>query len=161
MRAFRVVWRPWDDPAVADQAGPEPDDLDNIGDVTALRREAANRRRELRATEAERDELRVRLDATHRAMVESEAAARFVEPRDVWALVDIDALRGADGLVDLERVHAEFDRIEQDRPHWRKAPEPEPAPERFPAVHHGPRSSPEPPAPSFGAQLKQSLRDRY
>jgi hypothetical protein len=125
--------------------------------VAALKAEAKKRRVALRAAEAEI----AGLDQTHRTMVEAAAAARFLEPRDVWSLVEIDALRGDDGLVDLGKVQAEFERIEQDRPHWRRKPEePEPGPQPFPAVHQGPRSSPEPPAPSFGAQLRDSLRGR-
>jgi hypothetical protein len=120
--------------------------------------EAAKWRRQLREAEAERDALRARLDDTHRVMVETEAAVRFVEPRDVWALTSIDALRGDDGLVDLERVQAEFDRIEQDRPHWRKQPEPEPQPNGFPEMHQGARATPEPPPPSFGNQLQRAVR---
>jgi hypothetical protein len=42
--------------------------------------EAARRRRQLREVEAERDQLRERLDATHRALVEQQAADLFADP---------------------------------------------------------------------------------
>jgi hypothetical protein len=118
--------------------------------------EAAKWRRQLRSVEVERDQLAAQLDATHRVMVETEAAARFVEPRDVWALTSIDAMRGDDGLVDLERVQAEFERIEGDRPHWKKPPPAPPVePEsRFPEIHQGARQSEPPEPPTFGDQLK-------
>ena len=144
--------------------GEEPAQEDSgwsMEDVAALKHEAASRRRALRAVEAERDQLRQRLDATHRVAVEAEAAQRFLDPRDVWALTSIDAFRGADGLIDPQLVRTEFDRIEQDRPHWRKPasePEPEPESRELPEVHQGPRGTPERRPPSFGAQLKDSLR---
>ena len=81
---------------------------------------------------------------THMGIVEAEAAARFVEP-DVRSLVEIDALRdGETGLVDLEKVHAEFDRLAEDRPHWVKPPaEPEPG-ARAPVPDDRPGAAPEP-----------------
>jgi hypothetical protein len=116
--------------------------------------EAARWRRQLRATEAERDQLAARLDAADRREVERLAADRFQDPRDVFAVTSIDAMRGQDGTVDSEKVEAELERIATDRPHWLKPTvEPEPEP-RFPAVFQGPRSSPEPEPPSFGDQLK-------
>lgn len=49
------------------------------GDVAALRREAAQRRRQLRTVEQERDQLRERVDRLDRAEVERRAAVRFTK----------------------------------------------------------------------------------
>jgi hypothetical protein len=122
--------------------------------------EAARRRRQLREVEAERDQLRERLDATHRALVEQQAADLFADPSDLWHATPIEELRGDDGLIDPEKAEAAMNAVLEQKPHWRKEPEePEPEP-GFPDVHQGPRGSQEPPAPSFGAQLKDSLRRR-
>jgi hypothetical protein len=129
---------------------PEPDAVDHTDDVAALRNEAANRRRALRAVEAERDRLRERLDSRDRRDVEALAAARFADPRDVSAVTSLDDFRGDDGMVDMARVESEFDRIAEDRPHWRK---PEPVP--LPDFHQGPRTPVEPAGPSFGQSLKR------
>ena len=110
--------------------------------------------------EAERDQLRERLDATHRALVEQQAADLFADPSDLWHATPIEELRGDDGLIDPEKAEAAMNAVLEQKPHWRKEPEePEPEP-GFPEVHQGPRGSPEPPAPSFGEQLKDSLRRR-
>jgi hypothetical protein len=108
----------------------------------------------------ERDALRARLDATHRTLIEQQAADLFADPSDLFHAASLDDMRGEDGLIDPEKSQETIARVLQAKPHWRKAseePEPEPG---FPDVHQGPRGSPEPPAPSFGAQLKDSLRRR-
>ena len=90
-------------------------------------------------------------------MVEQQAADLFADPSDLWAAASLDDLRGDDGLLDPEKASAEMARVLEAKPHWRKPeqePEPEPA---FPEVHQGARQSDEP-QPSFGAQIKQSLR---
>jgi hypothetical protein len=123
--------------------------------------EAAKWRRQLRGVEVERDQLAARLDAADRREVERLAADRFQDPRDVFAVTSIDAMRAEDGTVDSEKVEAELTRIATDRPHWVKpppAPEPETPP--WPDVHHGPRASPEPPPPSFGEMLRDQGRGR-
>jgi hypothetical protein len=122
--------------------------------------EAARRRRQLREVEAERDQLRERLDATHRAVVEQQAADLFADPSDLWHATPIEELRGEDGLIDPEKAEQAMNQVLEQKPHWRKEPE-EPEEERgFPEVHQGARQSPEEPTPSFGDQLKQSLRGR-
>ena len=129
---------------------PERSREDGHEDPVALRREAAMRRRQLRETEAERDALRQRLDERDRADVERLAGERFTDPRDVWAVTGLDELRADDGTIDMEKVKAEFSRIEKDRPHWRKSANP------MPDLHAGARpQAPEP--PSFGATVKKAL----
>ena len=123
--------------------------------------EAAKRRRRLREVEAERDQLRTRLDATHKAIIEQTAGELFADPSDLWHATSIDDLRGEDSLIDTEgRGHDE--RGPRAEAALAQGPDPvqDERPESFPAVHQGARSSPEPPAPSFGAQLKDSLRGR-
>jgi hypothetical protein len=119
--------------------------------------EAAKWRRQLRDTEAERDALRERLDATHRAQIEATAADAFHDPTDLWSATSLDQMRGEDGLIDPEKAEQAMNGVLESKPHWRK---PEPAPESngFPEVHQGARSSAEPPAPSFGAQLQKTVR---
>jgi hypothetical protein len=141
---------------------PTPDDdVDRTNDFAALTAAAKKRCLALRAAEGERDALAARLDATHRAQIEAAAADRLHDPADLWAVTSVDEMRGDDGLIDREKAEAAMNAVLEQKPHWRRAPaEPGPEPEPFPAVHQGPRSSPEPPAPSFGAQLKDSLRGR-
>jgi hypothetical protein len=122
--------------------------------------QSGNRRRQLREVEAERDQLRARLDATHRALVEQQAADLFADPSDLFHAASLDDMRREDGLIDPGKAQETIDRVLIEKPHWRRQePEPEPEP-GWPEVHQGPRGSPEPPAPSFGAQLKDSLRRR-
>ena len=85
--------------------------------------EAARRRRQLREVEAERDALRARLDATHRALVEQQAADLFADPSDLRHAASIDDLRGDDGLIDPERAEATMNAVLAHKPHWRKAPD--------------------------------------
>jgi hypothetical protein len=66
-------------------------------------REAANYRRRLRQTEAERDALRTQLDAVQRAEVERRAVESFQDPTDLWSVTTVDQLRGDDGLIDVAK----------------------------------------------------------
>jgi hypothetical protein len=117
-------------------------------------REAAKYRRERNEARAERDALRERLDAAHRAEVERQARERFTDPGDVWAVTNLDQLRGEDGLLDIEKAEAAFRRIEEEKPHWKKRPE-------MPDLHQGRRPSVETPStPSFGQAVKQAVRGR-
>ena len=77
----------------------------------------------LREVEAERDALRARLDATHRALVEQQAADLFADPSDLRHAASIDDLRGDDGLIDPERAEATMNAVLAHKPHWRKAPD--------------------------------------
>ena len=73
-----------------------------------LSREAARYRTRLRETEAERDQLRERLERYERAEVERLAsAAGLAVPADLWALgTQIEHCRAEDGSIDAETVSA-------------------------------------------------------
>jgi hypothetical protein len=132
------------------QEPPERDPVDQTDDVAALRHEAASRRRQLRAAEAERDQLREQIDLYDRQTVERIATGRLADPADAWlAIGSLDELRGEDGVLDEAKVGAGLDRIVQERPHWAK--------QSHPNLHQGVRP-PERRAPSFGEQLKQGGR---
>ena len=107
--------------------------------------EAARRRRQLRDVEAERDQLRQRLDATHEAIVERTAGELFADPSDLWHATSIDGLRGDEGLIDPERAEATMNAVLEQKPHWRKAPHPvqdeQPSPSRPFTKGQGPRRS--------------------
>jgi len=120
-------------------------------------REAAKYRRKLRETEQERDQLRERLDATHRGLVEQQAADLFADPSDLFHAASLDDMRGDDGLIDTEKASAEMERVLAEKPHWRRV-QPEPEPDGFPDVVQGPRGARQPQQPSFGQTLKRSLR---
>ena len=102
-------------PTPEPETAPEPEGRDPNA-------EAAKYRRRLRETEAQRDELASRLDATHRALVEQQAADLFADPADLWHATSIDDLRGDDGLIDPERATSEIERVLTAKPHWRKEP---------------------------------------
>jgi hypothetical protein len=138
---------------MSDEQNPTADPVDQADDVAALRSEAANRRRALRAMEAERDSLRERLDDRDRADVERLAAAQLADPGDLWLSTSLDELRGEDGLVDMDRARGQLERLLEQKPHWRKA-EPKPMPD----LHQGPRLPVEPAGPSFGKSVKRALR---
>ncbi|MEJ7785571.1 MAG: hypothetical protein WKF96_12270 [Solirubrobacteraceae bacterium] len=128
---------------------PEPEQTERTGNA-----EAAKYRRQLRGVEAERDQLRTRLDDRDRHDVEKLAANRFTDVRDVWSLTSLDDMRSEDGLISLEKAQAEFSRIEQDRPHWVKQPEEKPEPAPRLNLHQGARTSVQDAGPSFGQALK-------
>lgn len=135
---------------MADQ--PDPPESD---DVAALRHEAAQRRRELRAAEAERDSLRERVVGYERDAVNRLAGERLANAEDLLLAVSLDDLRDDSGAVSAEKASAAIDAVLEQRPHWRKA-EPEPELPRHPDVHNGARApAPEPPL-SFGTALKNS-----
>ena len=136
---------------------PEPDEVEQTDDVVALRSEAANRRRALRATEAERDALRARLDERDRQDVERMATDRLADPGDLWLSTSLDAMRADDGTIDMEKADAELQRVLSEKPHWRT-----PEPVALPDLHGGAtRGVPEPPAPpSFGETVKKAVGRR-
>lgn len=132
---------------------PEPDPVDQTDDAAALRSEAASRRRQLRAVEAERDELKQWKNARLRGDVEALAAEMFADPSDLWSVTSVGQLQGDDGLIDPEKTRTEFERVLMDKPHWRKPEVPRPV-----NLHQGPRGSVESPKrPSFGETIKRSL----
>ncbi len=119
--------------------------------LSAARREAANYRRRLRETEAERDQLRAALGDLQRAEVERAAGERMASGSDVWdAGVRLEELVGEDGALDDEKVSAAVDGVLEDRPHWasRKVRG---------DIDQGARTSPEPPV-DLGAMLRQAAQ---
>jgi hypothetical protein len=89
--------------------------------IAALHREAAARRRELRATEGERDELRQRVDVMERREVERLAAVQMESAGDFWTVgPSLEELRGEDGQLDLDKAREAIDGVLADRPHWRR-----------------------------------------
>jgi hypothetical protein len=131
--------------AGAQEPNTEADDLAAETDVAKLRHEAASRRRQLRAAEAERDQLRERVDTHDRAEVERLVAAALADPTDVWGAVELDALREG-GAVDAAKVNESVAALLEAKPHY--------ALDR-PRVdlHQGVRQT-ERQAPSFGQALK-------
>jgi hypothetical protein len=112
---------PDDAAATADAATPEtPEQPTNAG------KEAARYRRQLRATEAERDQLRGRVGAFQRAEVERLAAGRLARPADLWdaGATPADFVDAESGEINPERVGAHLDQLLAARPHWaaRKVP---------------------------------------
>jgi hypothetical protein len=112
--------------------------------------EAAKWRRALRAEQAESAALRERLDAAHRAQIETAAADVFHDPTDLWSATTLDDMRGDDGLIDPEKAEQAMQTVLEQKPHWGKL--------ILPTVHQGARESHEPPAPSFGDQLQRAVR---
>ena len=91
-------------------------------DVAALRREAAGYRTRLRDTEAERDQLRARVERHERADVERLAEqAGFAQPSDVFMFAtDLEQLRVDGGELDTGRVTELAQRVLTERPGLRK-----------------------------------------
>jgi hypothetical protein len=89
-----------------------------------LSREAARYRTRLRETEAERDQLRERLERYERAEVERLAsAAGLAVPADLWALgTQIEHCRAEDGSIDAETVNGLVADLLRDRPQLRAQP---------------------------------------
>lgn len=70
-------------------------------------REAAKYRRQLRDTEAERDELRSTVETLQRRMVEDAAKSQVSKPEALWAAgVELSSLLGDDGLPDELKIRA-------------------------------------------------------
>lgn len=76
-------------------------------DGSKAAREAAKYRRQLRETQAERDQLREQIDAMRRAEVERLAGAVLRKPSGLWAAgVQVADLLAEDGTVDPGKVEA-------------------------------------------------------
>lgn len=122
------------------------DPVDQVNDVQALRHEAASRRRALRATEAERDALRERVDLLDRAEVERIVSPSLADASDLWGAVELDAVRGEDGAVDEAKVSEALAGLLEAKPHYRlDRPRVD--------LHQGYRQEAAEP-PSFGQALK-------
>jgi hypothetical protein len=141
---------PQNPPEGAQGAGTEQDEALETSDVTALRREAAGRRRELRTVQAERDQLRSREDKRDRAEAERIARARMADASDLWSLegVALENFRDEDGELVGELVAQAVSDALARKPHWKRQ-----EPSAQPNLHQGARQ-PDVPAPSFGAALK-------
>lgn len=116
--------------------------------VRDLRSEAAGYRRELREAQAERDQLRERVERQDRESVERLVSDRLRSPEDFWLAVSVDDLRGEDGAIDREKLDAALEQVASDKPHWIKA--------AYTDFDAGVRGRAVTAAPSFG----QALKDR-
>lgn len=134
-------------------------------DVSALRHEAASRRRALRqaeaehaaeitAVEAERDQLRQRVDQHERAAVERLAGGRLHDAADLWASTTLDDLRDPEtGEVDANAIGQAVDDLIARKPHLAR-PMPPTA-----DLHAGPRQT-VPRPPSLGEAMKRQIGRR-
>ena len=109
--------------AVTEPETPEAEPPEGEGTETASR-EAANYRRRLRETEAERDALAQRLERYERAEVEAIARREgMATPADLWA-IGTEVPRTEDGDVDAAAVTEQVRTVLRERPTWR-APTPD------------------------------------
>lgn len=136
---------------VTDPVTEDPQEADTGPQDDPLRRanaEAAQRRRQLREVESERDALRERVDTHDRETVERIASRSLADPSDTWIVAtNLDELRDDDGALDPELVKAQITDALDRKPHWRRVPDPPPD------LHAGVRPIVEA-GPSFGAALK-------
>ena len=141
------------EPAGQPEPSPALEGADNAtdsDDVAALRREAANYRRQLRGAESERDRLREQLDARDRADAERLAGQAMAAGSDLWtAGVQLAALRDDDGALSAELVEQAVAGVLEQRPHWRRV--------ATVSFDGGARMTPDS-APSFGEALKGAGR---
>jgi hypothetical protein len=80
-------------------------------------------RQQLRAAEAERDQLRERLERRDRAEVEHLVAARLIDPQDLWHVVTLaDVLDPESGEISPQLVDEAVTRVVKEQPHWRFNP---------------------------------------
>lgn len=83
--------------------------------------EAAKYRRQLRDTEAERDQLTERLRTAHTQRVEALAADRLADPTDLWRYgTELADLTTEDGDLDNDKVTAALDALAEQRPYLAK-----------------------------------------
>lgn len=134
--------------AVTDPAQPQGES----GNDRSPNAEAAKYRHRLRAAEAERDALAARLDARDRADIDKLAADRLADVSDLWTATSLDAMRSEDGMIDMEKAAAEIEALLAAKPHYAKPVADPPV-----DLHQGQRMTAEPPRPSIGAAIKQSL----
>jgi len=153
----------------AEEPGGEPqtlrDAIEQQADpASALRREAAARRRQLREVEAERDAIREerdalraqpcarKVDARDRQDAEriaggADSPIRLLHPADLWlAGFELDAFC-ENGTLDPARVRAAVAQIARERPHWAET-------YQFPS--DGGTGYP---APSSGPSMWQAMKD--
>lgn len=107
-----------------------PEPVENPA-AAAAAREAKKYRQQLRAAQAELDQMRAQLESFQRAEVERLAADHLADPGDLWrAGINLGDLLGEDRAVDPQRVAATVDDVLRTHRHWRKtAPAAAPASE--------------------------------
>lgn len=97
-----------------------PEPVENPAAAEAAR-QARKYRQQLRATEAERDQLRAQVESFQRAEVERLAADRMADPADLWrAGINLGDLLTEDGAIDTQRVTETVDQVLSTHRHWRK-----------------------------------------
>lgn len=116
-------------PEPTDTAEPEPAEQPEQPDDDGPGREAAKYRRQLRATEAERDGIASRLTSLQRAEAERLAGQQLASGQDLWlAGTELSTLLDGEGNISAELVAAAASKALEDRPHWqRRAPAAAPA----------------------------------
>ena len=84
----------------------------------------ARYRTQLRAAEAERDQLRERLEQRDRADVEHLVANRLIDPQDLWAggVTLADVMDPDSGDISPQLVDEAVTRVTKEHPHWRFNP---------------------------------------
>jgi hypothetical protein len=134
-------------PPATPEAGPEGEPTDELARV---RREAAQRRVQLREAEAERDQLRGVVAGLQRGQVESMVVDRLFDPADLWRADDVslEGLLDDEGGVDRAKVDAAVSKAIEAKPHWAR-----PAPDFGAGVRGQAANGP----PSFGEALKRSI----
>lgn len=136
--------------ATGAQEPPERDEVDLTDDVQSLRHEAASRRRALRQVEAERDQLKGRVDLLDRQEVERIVSPSLADASDLWGSVELAELRGEDGAITEEKVSEALAGLLKAKPHFAK-------PQHRVDLHQGARQEVAEP-PSFGQALKSGGR---
>lgn len=98
---------------------PAADENDTDPRIAKAGKEAARYRRELRATETERDALAGRIDRMDRADFERQAvAAGVLDPHDLELVTDLAKMRDENGDLSPDLVKAHLRAVQKDRPHW-------------------------------------------
>jgi hypothetical protein len=103
---------PEETPPAAEESEPEPE--------TPHSREARYRQ-QLRTVEAERDQLRDRLERHDRAEVERLAEGKLADPADVWrGGVELADLLDDSGELDPDLIGAAISKVIAEHPHWQR-----------------------------------------
>jgi len=98
---------------------PEPTTNTPGGENTVA--EAKKYRQRAQAAEAERDELRARLDTLQRAEVERIAADTLADPADLWTTgTTITDYLTEEGNIDNDKITTTITELVRAKPHWQK-----------------------------------------
>jgi hypothetical protein len=91
---------------------------------TEPRNREAKYRTQLRAAEAERDQLRERLERRDRAEVEHLVSGRLIDPQDLWAggVTLADVVDPESGEISPQLIDEAVTRVVKEHPHWRFNP---------------------------------------